>query len=144
MRPDLESAHHFTCYMWKYEGKCQGSWYVPGIIGTNNQNVKIITNKGPSDANIDHLMRGFQIWCQNWNRKTFDPLFDQKTRKWQNTQYGKFLTVFFGSKGCQMLFDVNFEDKFGILIILHPLHLHLQWFSSFYFFDLPCIIWLHN
>ena len=40
-------------------------------------------------------MRGFQIWPQNSNPTTFDPLLDKKTVKNElNTQLSRFPTVF--------------------------------------------------
>ena len=39
--------------------------------------------------------RGFQIWCQNWNRITFAPLFGHRTVDiWQFWLFCQFLTVF--------------------------------------------------
>ena len=60
-------------------------------------------------------MRGFQIWSQNSNRITFDPIFGQKTvENGENINFASFLP-FFGQKWGQMLSDVNFETRFGIL-----------------------------
>ena len=46
------------------------------------------------------LMRAFQIWSQNWNWITSDPIFGPKTiENWQNTLSYQFLTVFIGQNG---------------------------------------------
>ena len=61
------------------------------------------------------MMRGLQIWPQNSNRIPFDPPFGKKNcQNWQDTRFSQFSTVF-GQKGGQMLFDLNFEARFGIL-----------------------------
>ena len=49
------------------------------------------------------MTRGFQIWSQNLNRTTFDPLLAQKRSKTGFCQY----STFFGQIGCQILFDLN-------------------------------------
>ena len=60
-------------------------------------------------------MREFQIWHQNSNRITFTPPFGQKT-----VETGKISDLanfrrFFDQQVVQMLFDLNFETRFGIL-----------------------------
>ena len=67
---------------------------------------------------ICKMMRGFQIWPQNSNPITFDPLFGQKTVEsrdfWKNPQkISRF--EFFGQKGGQILSDFNSAARFGIL-----------------------------
>ena len=42
------------------------------------------------------MMGGFQIWAQNFNRTTYDPLFAKKRSK---TGFCQFSTVFFLQKG---------------------------------------------
>ena len=60
-------------------------------------------------------MRGFQIWPNNSNWITFDPPFGQnKHWKCVTLDMLPILTVL-GQNGGQILFDLNFEAKFGIL-----------------------------
>ena len=54
---------------------------------------------------------GFQICFQNLNRTTFEPLFGKKSiENWKNP-----VSTFFGPKGGQMMFDLNFETRYEIL-----------------------------
>ena len=61
---------------------------------------------GPKGCQI---MREFQIWPQNSNQMTFDPLLAQHLTPPFDPTY------FLGQKEGQMSFDLNFEAKFGIL-----------------------------
>ena len=99
---------------------------------------------GQSDANTDHLMRRFQIWSQNSNRRTFDPFLTKKLENWQTTQYGIFSTVFLAQKGVKCYFMWILRTNLESSIILYPLHHPLDMIFIFLFFDLPFIIWLHN
>ena len=100
---------------------------------------------GPSDANTDHLMRGFQIWSQNWNKKNIWPLFDKKKlEKWQNTQNGLFSTLFWPRRTSNVILCEFWGQLWNTLIILHPLHPPLAMIFIFSSSDLPCIIWLHG
>ena len=70
---------------------------------------------------ICKMMRGLQIWPQNWNRIRFDPFSGQKScQNGLNWVFCQFPTVF-GKKKVQVLTDLNSEARFGIL-------------SSFYIF----------
>ena len=55
--------------------------------------------------------RGSHIWSQKLNRTSFDHLLGQKTV--ENGIFPVF-DSFFGQKGVQMLFDLNFETIFEI------------------------------
>ena len=59
-------------------------------------------------------MGGFQIWPQNSNCITFDPVFDKKKLwNWQNTELANFRDLFC-QKGGHMFCDLNFEARFEI------------------------------
>ena len=69
--------------------------------------MKIVSNGVLRDAKIK-MLRGFQIWPQNSNRITFDPLLSKiKRRKLAQYPIQPILTVF-GHKGGKILFDFNF------------------------------------
>ena len=95
---------------------------------------------GPSDATTHHLMRGSQIWSQNSNRITFDPLFDpKKTQNLAKYPCSIFSTVFC-PKGRHMLFDLNFEAKFEILSAFCISNVPACYDFHFFDFFFPCII----
>ena len=74
--------------------------------------MKIIASGGCKGCK---MMRGFQICPPNWHQITFDALLGKKTVEnmiyWVFCQFSSFL----GQKGVKMLFDLNFETRFGIL-----------------------------
>lgn len=86
------------------------------------------------------MIRGFQICHQNSNRITFAPHFDQKpVKNLQNTWFSKFSTMFWPEKG-QMLFNLNFEARFGILSsfsisenLINRFHIWNFWPPCYYF-----------
>ena len=62
------------------------------------------------------MMKGFQIWSQNLNRITFDPLLAKtKLSKTDNIPYFASFRPFFGHKWSQMLSNFNSDTRFGIL-----------------------------
>ena len=76
-------------------------------------------------------MRGVQIWLQNPNQITFDPLFGQAK---------KGVKCWPGKKGGQMLSDLNFEARFGILSFFGIFRPPFVVILIFLFFDPLCII----
>ena len=62
------------------------------------------------------MRRGFQFWPQNYIRITFDPLFCKKktVENSLNRVFANFRR-FLGRRWGQMLSDLNFEARFGIL-----------------------------
>ena len=48
---------------------------------------------------ISKMIKGFQIWPQNSNRITFDPIFGQKTVENRDIFKNPFFDIFFGQKG---------------------------------------------
>ena len=70
-------------------------------------------------------MRGFRIWLQNSNQITFDHLFGKKTvENGQNIIFHPFRQLL-AKEGGQMLSDLNFEARFGILIFKSIFRPHL-------------------
>ena len=60
------------------------------------------------------MIRRFKIWPQNSNRKIFDPHSPKTAENWPSWKICQFST-FFWQKRRGMLFDYNFEARFGIL-----------------------------
>ena len=83
---------------------------------------------------ICRMMRGFQIWPQNSNRITYDPIFGQNIIKnWLKRIFCQLSTVFRPKKGSN---GIRFEfggQMWNFLIILHILSPHLIHFFHFDF-----------
>ena len=60
------------------------------------------------------MTRGFHIWSQNLNLTTFGHLWPKIAKMAKNWMLPVF-DHFFGPKGGQMLSDLNFETRSGII-----------------------------
>ena len=69
---------------------------------------------------ICKMMRGFQIWTQNSNRITFDPLFGQKTVKNGLNGYLTNFRVFFWPKRGSDVIRFEFRDQIWNRITFDP------------------------
>ena len=89
---------------------------------------------------ICKIMRGFQVWPQNSNRITFDPLFGQKLSKIGTFHKSLFSTLFFAKNGvkCYPIWILRPDLHLSHHFTYHkpPFEMILNTFS---FFDLPCI-----
>ena len=83
---------------------------------------------------ICKMMRGLQIWPQNWNRIRFDPFSGQKScQNGLNWVFCQFPTVFGQKNGSNLNWFEFWGQIWNPLIVLHILGTHLIWFSHFDF-----------